>query len=156
EETPDDQEAEAKEPTFRALFEARLHSLPVEQRTALAQTASEPELSAFCFDPVPGVIKSLLQNARAGLTHARLIARHHRNPIGLEAVAERGAFAADAGVRRWLTRNPQLSAGLVRRLYSGRRLLEQYKTAQDRDVPEGTRRTLRELFRSRFSSAAAE
>ena len=156
-ETPEEEAAAAeKEPTFRALFEQRLHELPAEQRCAMAQTAGEPELSALCFDPLPAVIKALFQNPKAGLAHARLVARHHRNPVGLEAVAERSAFAVDTGVRRWLIRNPQLSVGLVRRLYQGRRLLEQYKLSQDRDIPEGSRRTLRELVRARFASAQAE
>jgi hypothetical protein len=149
-------ESDASEPTFRALFETRLHELPVEQRTVQARTAEEPELSAFCFDPVPGVIQSLLHNPKLGLSHARLIARHHRNPIGLEALAARAAFTNDLGVRRWLVRNPQLPTSLVRRLFQSRRLLEQFKLAQDRDLPEGTRRTMRELMRARFAHATAE
>jgi hypothetical protein len=105
---------------------------------------------------VPAVIKAVMENPRTGLTHARLIVRHHRNPTGLEAVCARAAFAADSGVRRWLVRNPQLPAGLFRRLWSGRRLMELHKLMIDRDVPEGTRRTARELLRQRFSTGPAE
>jgi hypothetical protein len=116
----------------------------------------DPELSAFCFDPVPAVIKAVMENPRTGLAHARLIVRHHRNPTGLEAVCARAAFAADGGVRRWLVRNPQLPSGLFRRLWSGRRLMELHKASLDRDIPEGTRRTARELMRQRFATAPAE
>jgi hypothetical protein len=155
-------ESQAPEPTeqvvsdWRALFERQLHPLPEDQRVARARHAEEPELSALCFDPLPAVVKALLENVRLGPVHARLVARHHRNPVGLEALCARAAFTQDVGVRRWLVRNPQLPASLFRRLWAGRRLLEQYLVAQDRDVPESTRRTARELLRTRFNSATAE
>jgi hypothetical protein len=140
----------------RKLYETALRELPVEERAARAKAAEEPELSAFCFDPLPAVVHALLDNPRFGLTQARLVAAHHRTASGLEALAARAALAADAGVRRALLRNPQLSAGLLRRLHGGRRLLEQYKLVVSRDVPEQTRRAARELLRTRFSTAEAE
>ncbi len=141
---------------YRQLFETRLHPLTEDERAARAHGAEDPELSAFCFDPVPAVIKAVMENPRTGLAHARLIVRHHRNPTGLEAVCARAAFAADSGVRRWLVRNPQLPSGLFRRLWSGRRLMELHKVSLDRDIPEGTRRTARELLRQRFGTGPAE
>jgi hypothetical protein len=140
----------------RKLYETALRELPMEERAARAKAAEEPELSAFCFDPLPAVVHALLDNPRFGLTQARLVAAHHRTASGLEALAARAALAADAGVRRALLRNPQLSAGLLRRLHGGRRLLEQYKLVVSRDVPEQTRRAARELLRTRFSTAEAE
>ncbi|AEI64118.1 hypothetical protein LILAB_11035 [Corallococcus macrosporus] len=141
---------------YRQLFELRLHPLPEDQRIAHAHAAEDPVLSALCFDPVPAVIKAVLENARTGLAHARLIARYHRNPVGLEALCGRAAFAADTGVRRWLVRNPQLPASLFRRLWSARRLMELHKVGNDRDVPESTRRAAREVLRQRFASGPAE
>ncbi len=142
-------------PTHRKLYETTLHGLPVDVRCAGASTCEEPELSAFCFDPVPAVIQALLENPRFALPQARLVAAHHRNPVGLEALAARAAFTQDGAVRRGLLRNPQLPPGLLRRLYANRRLLEQHKLALSREVPEQTRRTARELMRARFSTAAA-
>jgi hypothetical protein len=84
------------------------------------------------------------------------VAAHHRTASGLEALAGRAALAADAGTRRALLRNPQLSVALLRRLHGGRRLLEQHTLVVSRDVPEQTRRAARELLRARFSSAEAE
>jgi hypothetical protein len=153
---PADDEPEAALGNYRQLFETRLHPLTEDERKARASGAEDPELSALCFDPVPAVIKAVMENPRTGLSHARLIVRHHRNPVGLEAVCSRAAFAADGGVRRWLVRNPQLPSGLFRRLWSGRRLMELHKVALDRDIPEGTRRTARELLRQRFSTGPAE
>ncbi|WP_224362800.1 hypothetical protein [Hyalangium versicolor] len=141
---------------YRQIFETRLHPLTEDERAARAHGAADPELSAFCFDPVPAVIKAVMENPRTGLAHARLIVRHHRNPTGLEAVCAHAAFAADGGVRRWLVRNPQLPSGLFRRLWSSRRLMELHKLSIDRDIPEGTRRTARELLRQRFGSGPAE
>lgn len=145
----------AVEATHRALFERTLHAQAEDVRVALAQHAGEPELSALCFDPVPAVVKALLENPHAGPVHARLVARHHRNAAGLEAVAARAQYLADAGVRRWLLRNPQLSVALLRRMLVARRLLEQHKVVNDRDVPEHTRRAARDLLRQRFTAGAA-
>ena len=151
---PEEDEVQASD--FRRLFERRLHPLSPEERTRRGREAVDPELSALCFDPVPAVIQSVMENSRVGLGHARLIARHHGNPVGLEALCGRAAFASDVGVRRWLVRNPQLPASLFRRLWGGRRLMEQFKVALDRDIPEGTRRTAREVLRARFTTAPAE
>jgi hypothetical protein len=156
EEEPADDEPEVALGNYRQLFETRLHPLPEDQRVAHAHAAEDPVLSALCFDPVPAVIKAVLENARVGLAHARLVARYHRNPVGLEALCGRAAFAADAGVRRWLVRNPQLPSGLFRRLWGARRLMELYKVTNDRDIPEGTRRSSREVLRQRFASGPAE
>ena len=142
--------------THRELYETVLRQLAPDERATRAKAAEEPELSAFCFDPLPAVIHALLDNPRFSLPQARLVATHHRTPSGLEALAARAAFAADAGVRRALLRNPQLSTGLLRRLHGGRRLLEQHKLVVSRDVPEQTRRAARELLRARFSTAEAE
>jgi hypothetical protein len=142
--------------THRKLYETSLQGLAADERAERAKAAVEPELSAFCFDALPAVIHALLDNPRFGLPQARLVATHHRNPSGLEALAARAALAADAGVRRALLRNPQLSVGLLRRLQGGRRLLEQHKLVVSRDVPEQTRRIARDLFRARFTSAEAE
>jgi hypothetical protein len=161
-ETEDDEEAEAapaEEPatgTHRQHFETRLRQLPPDERAAKAKAAEEPELSALCFDPLPAVVHALLENPRFSLPQARLVAAHHPTHAGLDALAGRAALTADAGVRRALLRNPQLPAALLRRLYAGRRLLEQHKLVISRDVPEQTRRTARELLRTRFSTAEAE
>jgi hypothetical protein len=140
----------------RQVYENFLRQLAPGERAAQARTAEEPDLSAFCFDPLPAVIHALLENPRCGLAQARLVAAHHGTPSGLEALAARAAFAADAGVRRALLRNPQLSAGLMRRLYGGRRLLEQQKLVDSHDLPEQTRRLARELLRARFPTAEPE
>lgn len=152
---PED-ETPGKLATFRHLFETKLHALAPDERAQRAAVAGEPELSAFCFDPLPAVIKAVLDNPRAGLAHARLAARHHLNPAGLEMLAGRPGLAADTGVRWLLVRNPQLTAPLFRRLLGSRRLRESYKIAVDRDVPENNRRAARELLRSRFASGSAE
>jgi hypothetical protein len=157
--SPDQDEADAPEVpvgVHRQVYENFLRHLTAGERAAQARTAEEPDLSAFCFDPLPAVIHALLENPRFGLPQARLVAAHHGTPSGLEALATRNAFAADGGVRRALLRNPQLSAGLMRRLYGGRRLLEQQKLVDSHDLPEQTRRFAREILRARFGTAEPE
>ncbi len=157
---PETSEAAEESPdhagTHRRLYEAELHGLEADARVAMARTAGEPRLTALCYDPLPAVIRSLLLNPLAGLTHARLVAQQHRHPMGLEAISTRAAFANDAGVRRWLLRNPQLPAALFNRLFGTRPMRDLYLSAVSREIPDTTRRLSREALRRRFATAAAE
>jgi len=148
--------AAARAATHRQLFEQRLHPQPVDERVAQARVAVEPELSAFCFDPTTEVVRAVLENPRVGSLHARLIAAHHRTSAGLEALGGRTAFTNDGGVRRSLLQNPLLPVGLYRRLWSPRRLLEQYLVATSRDAPEQVRAMARDLLRASFTQRTGE
>ncbi|WP_243300762.1 hypothetical protein [Geothrix oryzisoli] len=148
--------AAARAATHRQLFEQRLHARPADERVAQARVAVEPELSAWCFDPTAEVIRAVLENPRAGLVQARLIAAHHRTSAGLEALGGRTGFTNDLGVRRALLQNPLLPTGLYRRLWSPRRLLEQYLVAISRDAPEQVRAMARDLLRASFTQRTGE
>src|SRR5512133_1177810 len=148
--------AAARAATHRQLFEQRLHPQPVDERVAQARVAVEPELSAFCFDPTAEVVRAVLENPRVGSLHARLIAAHHRTSAGLEALGGRTAFTNDGGVRRSLLQNPLLPVGLYRRLWSTRRLLDQYLVATSRDAPEQVRAMARDLLRASFTQRTGE
>jgi hypothetical protein len=156
EETPEPVEADSAAASPRRLFETRLHPLPEDTRAGLAGTAVEPELSAFCFDPVPQVIARVLSNPRCGLAHARLIAAHHRNAAGFEAFAARSEFLHDGEVQRFLLRNPQTPAHLLRSLLLKRRLSDLYRAGHDREASERTRAAARELLRERFAKGSPE
>jgi hypothetical protein len=148
--------AQARATTHRALFEQELRAWPEDQRVALARVAVEPDLSALCFDPVPEVIRALMENPQVGGVQARLIAAHHRTTAGLEVLGGRAAFTADEGVRRALLKNPLLPAALFRRLWAPRRLLEQYLTATSREAPEQVRAMARDLLRASFTQRTGE
>ncbi len=148
--------AAARAATHRARFEQLLHAQAVDARVAQAQMAVEPDLSAYCFDPAPEVIRALLENPRTGLLQARLIAAHHRTTAGLETLGARPAFTNDPGVRRGLLQNPLLPMGLYRRLWSPRRLLEQYLVATSRETPEQVRGMARDLLRASFNQRTGE
>ena len=155
-EPPEDPETEARDATHRQLFEARLHAQAVDARVAQARQAEEPELSAYCFDPMPQVVAALLENPRLGPLHARLLAAHHRTSAGLEQLGAKAAFAQDGGVRRALLKNPLLPASLYRRLWSPRRLQEQYLVVASRDAPEQVRAMARDTLRAAFNQRSAE
>ena len=142
--------------THRQLFERQLHPRSEDERQRLASVAEEPELSALCFDPVPAVIHRVLENPRTGLSHARLIAANHRNPVGLEALAARSALVGDREVQRLLLRNNQSPETVVRRLLASRPLPQIYESCQSHDLPERHRHTARGVLRSRFSGASPD
>ena len=142
--------------THRRLFETKLHALPEDAREKLAVTAAEPELSALCFDPAPRVIRAVLDNPGAGLSHARLIAAHHGNAAGLEALGEKAALLQDNEVQRLLLRNQQTATPLLPRLLSRRRLAEVYQATQSRELPERNRRAALDVLRRRFAETTAE
>ena len=144
------------DPAPATLYHERLRGLPIDERIQRARVAQDAELNAWCHDAHPRVIAAILDNPRTGLVEARLIARHHRDAQGLEWLTARAAFAADDVVRREVLRNPQLQAGVIRRLWGQRRLLEQWKWSTSRETTELARRALRETFRSRFATAVAE
>ena len=153
----DDVEPPAEETReYRKLFEAELHALPIDQRVALAGTATGARLSALCFDPVAKVIAALFDNTATGLEHARLIAFHHRDPRALDLLVHRPAIAADPQVHRRLLKNPALTEPQQKRLLSGKRLLEIHRLSLDRDVPDKSRASARTLFRARYATASAE
>ncbi len=149
-------EDEAASTTHRQRFATVLKGLTGDARVALARAAEEPDLSALCFDPLPEVIQALLENPRMAGLQARLVADHHRTSAGLEALAARAAFAHDDGVRRALLRNPMLPPALYRRLWSNRRLQEQYLVATSREAPEQTRTMAREVLRATFTQRTGE
>lgn len=142
--------------THRQRFETLLHPRPVDERAALAARAEEPDLSALCFDPMPAVVASLLENPRFGPPQARLVAAHHRTAAGLEKLGAQAAFARDPGVRRALLQNPLLPGSLFRRLWSARRLMEQYLVVVSREVPEQVRAMARDALRAAFVQRGAE
>jgi hypothetical protein len=156
EETQDveDPAVEQANSTHRQAYQTMFGAKTESERVQVASHVQDP--SPLCFDPLPKVILALLDNPHFGLQHARLVATHHRNPVGLEGLAARAQFAADLGVRRALVRNPQLPASLYRRLWTMRRLHEQYLVVINREIPEHTRRTAREVLRTRFSTGPAE
>lgn len=142
--------------THRQLFETTLHPLPQEQREARAATAGEPELTAYCFDPDPRVVRALLANPRAGLPHARLVAAHHGNAAGLDALGEKVALLQDAEVQRLLLRNAQCPAPLLQRLLARHRLAEVYLATQSRELPERNRRSALDVLKRRFAETTPE
>jgi hypothetical protein len=152
----EDSQTTARATTHRQLFEQHLHARPQDQRVAQAKVAVEPDLSAWCFDPTAEVIRAVLENPRVGGIHARLIAAHHRTSAGLEALGARPAFTQDGGVRRALLQNPLLPPGLYRRLWSTKRLLDQYLVAISREAPEQVRAMARDVLRASFSQRAGE
>jgi len=152
----EDPQAASRATTHRQLFEQHLHARPQEERVAQAKVAVEPDLSAWCFDPTAEVIRAVLENPRVGGIHARLIAAHHRTSAGLEALGGRPAFTQDGGVRRALLQNPLLPPGLYRRLWSTRRLLDQFLVAISREAPEQVRAMARDVLRASFNQRAGE
>jgi hypothetical protein len=142
--------------SHRQLFESHLRRLPVDARGHLAGVADDPELSALCFDPSPEVVRRILENPRAGLVQARLIAAHHGNAAGLEALAVRADFLRDPEVQRLLLRNVQSPGHVIRRLLGSRRLQEVYHLCRSHEVPERTRGLARDLLRARFAQASPE
>lgn len=142
--------------SHRALYQERFHALTEDARIALAKSAQEPELSAMCFDPLPAVIRAVLENPTVGLTQARLVAAHHQNTTGLEFLVARVELSRDGQVQRMLWRNPQLAEGQFRRLAQSKRLLELWKLAVNRDATAKVRSSSAKLMRQRFMSAGSE
>src|SRR5262249_45832767 len=81
---------------YRKLYETELRRLALEERVHKARFDAGPLLMALCFDQELEVLKAILQNDRMSLDHARLIAAHHRNSVGLELLTKRVSILSDA------------------------------------------------------------
>jgi hypothetical protein len=152
----DEAEAAVAEGNYRKLYETTLHDLPQEEREKKARTESGAVLMALCFDPVPQVIKGIMENPDVGFPHARLIARHHRTPQGLEALFSRNEFVRDGIVQRYLLANPMLQDAHFKKLLQPKRLAVVYQWALSRDLPEKNRQKVRNLLRSKWSTSEGE
>ena len=142
--------------THLALYRERFHHLSSDERASIAATANGAVLSALCYDPLPAVIRKVMENPLAGLEQARLIAAHHQNSAGLEFLLAHGELMRDSQVQRLLWRNPQLNEGQLRRLTVSKRLLELWKLSTSREATSQTRTNTQRLLRARFTSAPAE
>ncbi|MDP2274694.1 MAG: hypothetical protein Q8N23_05625 [Archangium sp.] len=142
--------------THLALYREQFHQLSADARAARASNANGAILSALCFDPLPGVIRAVMDNPHAGLEQARLIAMHHHNTTGLEFLFGKPELMRDGQVQRLLWRNPQLNEGQLRRLMQTKRLLEVWKLSVSREATSQTRTNTARLLRTRFATAPAE
>lgn len=150
-------EAEARnEADYRKVYMERYAGEPRDARLKAGMEKTGTDLLALCFDPDPQVINAVLTNPHAGLNHARLVAFHHRSQMGLECIARRADFLKDAQTQRRLLRNPLLPTTILNRIMGPKMLLDTYKIAIDRDVPERTRGLVRDVFRKKFLTAGSD
>jgi len=148
---PADEEKRAQgEREYQKIYEQIYHPMQRDERIAVAATAADPDLLALCFDAEPQVIHAVLTNPKSALAHARMIALHHGTHTGLELVGRRAEFLSDAQVQRRLLANPQLPGTLLRRLVNPKLLMEVYKIAINREIPERSRVMTRELLQKKF------
>lgn len=152
----DAEETARTEREYRKLYETVYHPMPRDERVKAAHEVSGARLLALCLDPDPQVIHAVLTNARVTLACPRLIATHHRTHVGLEHVAKRSDFLADAIVQRRLLRNPQLPNTILGRMVSPKRMMDVYKIAIDREIPERTRTMTREILRKKFMLSSSD
>ena len=142
--------------TGRKLYELELRKLSEGERVQLARVTDERHLTALCFDPVPHVIQAVFDNAAAGFSQARLVARHHRTPQGLDALLARAELARDAQVQGLLLANPMLQEPQLKRILQPKPLAQIYKWSLSRDLPERNRQKVRALLRGKWTTVQAE
>lgn len=152
----DDEDVAREQANYRKLYETELKSLERDQRVKLAGEAEGPTLCALCFDADPGVIRAVLENMKVGLEHARLIAAHHRNGVGLDALARRVELLRDGQVQRLLLRNNQTSDPLLKRLLSNKPLTQLFQLNRGRELTERAKRSARQELRRSFQQSSAE
>jgi hypothetical protein len=152
-ETESPEEAERRdigEREYKKLYETVYHPKTRDERIAAGSVVTDPDLFALCLDPEPQVIHAVLSNPKSGLAHARMIAFHHKTPAGLEQVGRRTEFLGDAQVQRKLLANTQLPGSLLRKMVNPKLLMDVYKIAINREIPERSRVMIRELFQKKF------
>jgi hypothetical protein len=156
-ESPEAVEREARtEREYRKIYETVYHRMTRDERVKAASDAAGSHLLALCLDAEPQVIHAVLSNHRVTLECPRLVATHHRTHVGLEHIAKRSDFLADAIVQRRLLRNPQLPGTILSRMVNPKLMMDVYKISIDREIPERTRVMTREILRKKFMLASAD
>ncbi|MBN2383218.1 hypothetical protein JXQ70_10080 [bacterium] len=156
EQEADRSEGEVQSRNYRMLFETKFHPLENEEREKLAHSVTGSDLCALCYDPDAEVIKALFENSQFGLTQARLIAAHHRNPVGLDKLAYHLNFLQDEAVQRFLLRNIQTSTFLLDRMTVRKSLLQLYQLIVSGDVAEKIKRQIHQLLRRKFQNSSGD
>jgi len=147
---------EAAAGSYRKLYASTFRGMERDLRIAEAHGASGDLLCALCFDPEPAVILAVLENVELRLMHARLIAEHHQNPIGLDALGRKAEFARDTAVRRLLMRNIQAPDALLRKVLSPLSLPLLFRANMGHENSERARKVGREVLRHKFTQASPE
>ena len=142
--------------SYRKLYETQLRDLSRDVRVDRAHKATGDLLCALCLDPEPPVVLAVLENAEAGLRHARLIAEHHQNPIGLDAMGRRAEFLRDSTVRRLLLRNIQAPDTLLKKALAALTLHQSFRVNMGHDNSERARRVARDVMRDKFLHTSPE
>lgn len=157
EDEPIDEAAFSEESAnYRKIFETQLHPKPADERIDLAGKVSGAELLALCFDPDVRVIQAIFHNSHVGLQHARLIANHHRNGAGLDALGQMARFLRDGQVRRFLYRNVQTSEILLRKIMRMLPLIQIFNLTRSGENAERTKKVSRLMLREKFQSSSGE
>jgi hypothetical protein len=147
---------ERNERSYRQIYETVYRPMERDLRLKAAKEVSGSDLLALCFDPEALVVQELLTNPNASVEHSRMIAQHHRTQMGLEAVARRAEHLKDGLIQRRLLRNPQLPPTILQRIVQPKLILDIYKTAIDREIPERSRILAREVLRKKFMLSSAD
>jgi hypothetical protein len=150
------EEEQRNERNYREIYARDYAAMSKDARIKAALEVTGADLMALCLDADPQIIHAVLQNPHSGLDHARMIAFHHRTQVGLEAVAKRTDHLKDALIQRRLLRNPQLPTTILNRIMNPKMMMEIYKTAIDREIPERTRVLTREILRKKFMIASSD
>ena len=153
---PQSADEEAEEANHRKLYNETLSKLEPPEREALARSAADPHLMALCFDALPAVIKGIFENSRSGMGHARMVARHHHTPQGLDVVMGRAEFFRDLQVQRFLLQNTMLQEAQLKKLLGSKRLADVYKVSISREIPERNRTKARNVLRAKWATAEGE
>lgn len=149
-------EEQRNERAYRQIYAEVYAPMVRDARIKAAQEVTGSDLMALCLDADPQIIHAVLTNPHAGLDHARMIAFHHRTHVGLEAVAKRSDYLKDALVQRRMLRNPQLPSTILGRMVNPKLLMDVYKIAIDREIPERSRVMTREILRKKFMLSSAD
>jgi hypothetical protein len=150
------EQEKANEREWRKIYETVYHKMERDARIHAAKTVEGSHLMALCFDPEPQVVFALMSNPRFGLEEARFLAFHHKTATGLEMIARNSELLKDNLVQRRLLRNQQLPTMILRKIINPKLLMDTYKVAIDREVPERTRVQTCDLLRRKFSIASGD
>jgi hypothetical protein len=141
---------------LRKIYEAHFRNLAQDARMAKAREVRGALLAGLCMDSDPKVIRAILENTRATLDHARIIAQYHRNGVGLEALGLKVVYMRDGQVRKHLLRNMQTPQTILRKCITPLPMGDCFVLSNSREVTNKAKREARDMLRKKYNEATQD
>ncbi|HCC23346.1 TPA: hypothetical protein DF272_04165 [Candidatus Falkowbacteria bacterium] len=142
--------------SHQELYRQTVRDLPLSEKLHLARGAVGDLLKVLCHDQNAEVIIALLENPEFGLTHARIVAKHHHTAAGLEILTRKPTLVADSEIKTDLHRNHASTELVLTRSFHSLNLIRLHNIAGGHEAAEHAKLLARDALRAKFDQSSPD